>query len=191
MVWGSRCFTGWGRNGPGRRPVTQSGVLATKCSRRSHCCCLFLCSWSFASFRFRQLLFVFLLRLIQSLACFCFLFRHQEQEATASLNPGIVSRGFGGDVSRKNFDKKSSPEASSLSLSRSRESFATASFRNFVSFLGVVVLGEKLKEKRGWGGGGAVAGVVRGFCCSAEVAEVWRRILLESQQRGTRSGSLF
>jgi hypothetical protein len=36
-----------------------------------------------------------------------------------------------------------------LSLSRSRESFVTASFRNFVSFLGVVVLGEKLKEKRG------------------------------------------
>jgi hypothetical protein len=91
VIWASRCFTGWGRNGPGRRPVTQSGLLATKCSRRSHCCCLFLCSWSFASFRFRQLLFVFLLRLIQSLACFCFLFRHQEQETTASLNPGIVS----------------------------------------------------------------------------------------------------
>jgi hypothetical protein len=86
-------------------------------------------------------------------------------------------------VSRKNLDKKSSPEASSLSLSRSRESFVTASFRNFVSFLGVVVLGDKLKEKRG--------AVVRGFCSSAEVAEVWRRILLESEQRGTRSGSNF
>jgi hypothetical protein len=37
----------------------------------------------------------------------------------------------------------------SLSLSLSRESFVTASFRNFMSFPGVVVLGEKLKGKRG------------------------------------------